>query len=253
MKDEMQALIIMAEQDRHIQELRRKLKQIPQQLSDARKQLDAEQVLLDEVKVPWEGWAKDIREKEATIQIANDTIAKFETHVKQVTTQLEYVAARKQIDEARRLSLRLEDEIKSLHAKQEEVNPRLGELQGHYNNVLEAYQAVEGEILKIKAGLEAEVAGYGSVKSEAARSLEPRTLNYYERLTKSGRVQALVPAAGGVCGGCNIALPPQVYNQLIANPRRYGVCTHCNRMLYYAPPEEPAEAEPAKAVESRTA
>ena len=243
MNDEMQALMILAEQDRLIFDLRRKLKQIPLQLADARRQLDAEQALLNEVKVPWEGWEKDIREKSATIQIAIDTTDKFEVHLKQVTTQQEYVAARKQIDEARRLSTRLEDEIKVLRAKQEEVNPRLGELQGHYDKVLESYREVEGEILKVKAALDAEVATHEKVKTEATRKLEPRTLAYYERLSKSGRFPALVSTVGGVCGGCSIALPPQVYNQLIANPNRYGTCSHCNRMLYYTPPEEGAEVE----------
>jgi predicted nucleic acid-binding Zn-ribbon protein len=243
MNEEMQALMILAEQDRLILDLQKKLRQIPRQLADARRQLDAEQSLLDEVKIPWDGWNREIREKKTTIEIAVETIAKFESFLKQVTTQQEYVAARKQIDEARRLGARLEDEIKELRAKQEEVNPRLSEVQGRYNNVLEAYMAVEKEILAVKDGLEAELAGHEKVKAEAAKRLEARTLNYYERLNRSGRVPALVPTQDGVCSGCNIALPPQVYNQLIANPSRYGVCSHCNRMLYYTPPSKPAEVE----------
>jgi len=251
MNDQMQALLILADQDRHIQELQKLLKQIPARLTEARKQLDAEQVILDEVRIPWEGWEKEIREKETTIQIAQETTARFESHVKQVTTQQEYVAARKQIDEAKRLSLRLEDEIKALRAKQEEVSPRLSEIQGHYDKVLEAYKAVEAEILKEKAGLDKEMSALLIVKGDAAKKLDHRTHQYYERLNKSGKMPALVPSVDGVCTGCNIALPPQVYNQLIANPDRYGVCSHCNRMLYYVPPaEQPAEVA---AQESKTA
>jgi len=250
MNQEMQALMAVAEQDRFIHDLRRKLKHIPQQIAEARKQLDAEQVQLDEVKIPHDGWEREVREKAATIQIADDTINKFEAHLKNVTTQQEYIAARKQIDEARRLSLRLEDEIKEFKTKQEEVFPRLTERQGHYDNVLEAFKAVEGEILKVKAELEAEMAKHEALKAEAAKALEARTLAYYERLNKSGRIPALVPSVNGVCSGCNIAIPPQLYNQLIANPNRYGTCSHCTRMLYYVPVVEP-EAEGK--VESKSA
>lgn len=251
MKDEMQALMAVAEQDRFIHDLRRKLKQIPKQLAEARKQLDAEQVQLDEVKIPHDGWEREVREKSSTIQIADDTINKFEAHLKNVTTQQEYVAARKQIDEARRLSMRLADEIKELTAKQEEVAPRLTERLGHYNNVLDAYKVVEAEILKVKAELESEMAKHEALKAEAAKSLEARTLAYYERLNKSGRTPALVPSANGVCGGCSISIPPQLYNQLIANPARYGTCSHCTRMLYYVPAQEPPEG--AAEVESKSA
>lgn len=250
MTDEMQALMAVAEQDRYIHDLRRKLKQIPQQLAEARKQLDAEQILLDEVKIPHDGWEREVREKTTTIEIADDTINKFEAHLKSVTTQQEYIAARKQIDEARRLGTRLEDEIKELKAKQEDVRPRLTELLGHYNNVLEAYKLVETEILRVKAELEAEMARHEALKSEAAKALEARTLAYYERLNKSGRVPALVPTVNGVCSGCNIAIPPQLYNQLIANPKRYGTCSHCTRMLYYVVVEEVAVEA---AVESKSA
>jgi predicted nucleic acid-binding Zn-ribbon protein len=54
----------------------------------------------------------------------------------------------------------------------------------------------------------------------------------------------------GVCGGCNIAIPPQLYNQLIANPRHWGTCSHCTRMLYYVPPEDASEEDQ---VESKSA
>jgi hypothetical protein len=244
MNEQMQALLVLADQDRHLHDLRKLLKQIPVRLADARKQLDAEQVILDEVRIPWESWDKEIREKDATIRIANETTGRFENHVKEVTTQQEYVAARKQIDEARRLSLRLEDEIKSLRAKQEEITPRLNDIRGHYDNVREAYLAVEAEILKEKAGLDKEVAAFQVTKKEAAKKLDGRTNQYYERLNRSNKVPALVPCVEGVCTGCNIALPPQVYNQLLANPDRYGTCSHCNRMLYHVPPAEhlpPAE------------
>ena len=238
MNEQMQALLVLADQDRHIHELQKQLKQIPARLAEARKQLDAEQVILDELRIPWEAWDKEIREKEATIRIAQETTNRFETHVKEVTTQQEYVAARKQIDEARRLSFRLEDEIKALRARQDEITPRLSEIRGHYDNVLEAYLAVEGEILKEKAGLDGEVVAFQSTKKEAAKKLDGRTTQYYERLNRSNKVPALVPCVDGVCTGCNIALPPQVYNQLLANPDRYGTCSHCNRMLYHMPPAD---------------
>ena len=243
MSDELNALKLLAEQDRSMQELRRKLGAIPQQLADSRKQLDAEKKILDEVKVPHDTYGQSIGEKESTIAIALETIEKFEEHLKEVTTQAEYLMARKQIDEAKRLNLRLEDEIVELKAKREELAPEVQQRQGLYNNVLETYQRAEGEILKEQSAVEKQVAEYEKSKAEAAKQVSERSLAYYERLTKSGKVPALVSTEGGICGGCNIALPPQVYNQLIANAAKYNSCSHCNRMIYYEPPPADEEEE----------
>ena len=54
MSDELKALVTLAEQDKLIWEVQKKMRQIPLKLADARRQLDAEQVLLDEFKIPWE-------------------------------------------------------------------------------------------------------------------------------------------------------------------------------------------------------
>ncbi|MCH8882330.1 MAG: hypothetical protein IIA41_02400 [SAR324 cluster bacterium] len=250
MSDELKALITLAEQDKLIWEVQRKLRGIPVQLADSRKRLDAEQVLLDEVKIPWEQWDGEIREKESTIEIAQETITRFEEHMKAVTTQHEYMAARKQIDEARRLNVRLQDEIVESRVKQEELEPQLKEVQTRYDKVLEDYQVVEAEILKVQSGLEADIAGYEQAKSEVAGKVDSQSLKYYERLASSGKFPALVPTVAGICSGCNIALPPQDYNQLIANPARYKTCSHCTRMIYYEPP---APSEEEQEEESRSA
>ena len=242
MSDELQGLITMAHHDLQILGLRKKLKKIPVKVSEARKQLDAEQIMLDEVQGPWNQFEAEIKEKTATIEIALETITKFEEHMTRVTTQKEYIAAGKQIDEARRLNIRLQDEILEARVKLEEIEPRLKEVRSLYDKVREAFEDVEGGILHDKAALDAEIGQHEKKKSEAAAQVEMRTLNYYKKISGAGMVPALVEVVGGVCSGCNIALPPQVFNQLIASHNRYHVCEHCNRMIYYVPPAvEPKE------------
>ena len=166
--------------------------------------------------------------------------------MKDVTTQHEYMAARKQIDEARRLNVRLQDEIVDSRVKQEELEPQLKEVQTRYDKVLEDYKGAEAEILKVQSGMETEIAGYEQAKSEAAGKVDARSLTYYERLANSGKIPALVPTVSGICSGCNIALPPQDYNHLIANPAHYKTCSHCNRMIYYEPPATAEEEEESR-------
>lgn len=244
--DELTALISMADCDKRIVEIRRHMKRIPRELAEARRQLDAEQVLLDEVKGPHDQAEAEVHEKNATIQVALDTIAKFEDHMERVNTQKEYMAARKQIEEARKLNDRLQNEILAARQRQEELAPRLEEVLGRYNKVREAYTEDEGKILQVQEAHEKDIADLERIKAQAAERVERPTRKLYERLTRGGMVPALVEVRDGVCSGCHIAVPPQVYNQVLANPTRFYQCNHCQRMLY-CPSEETKEEEARQA------
>ena len=234
-------IIAVGETDARIFELNLRLRRIPQRLADARRQLEAEEKLLNEVLEPWTKAENEIQEREATIRIALDTIDKFEEHMKKVTTQKEYMAARKQVDEARRLNTRLQDEILERRVVQEELNPRLEERRGTYEKVLETYQSEEAVILKEQQELEQEVGSLTAQVQEELKSLGDNAFALYQRLMKGGRQPAVVPVAAGSCMGCNMALPPQTYNLLLAANGQLFTCPTCQRIIYPQPtqPEAP--------------
>lgn len=240
-------LMSVGELDARIFDLNLKLRRIPQRLSEARRQLEAEETLLNEVLEPWTKLDNEIKEREATIQIALDTIEKFEEHMKRVTTQKEYMAARKQVDEARRLNSRLQDEILERRVQQEELTPRLEERRGTYNNVLESYRAEESVITKEQEELEAELAGLTARVEEELKAIGDTAVSHYRRLMKGGRQPVVVPVQGGSCQGCNMALPPQTYNQLLAANGQLFTCPTCQRILYHETQQETAQNDQAEA------
>lgn len=243
-------LIAVGELDARIFDLNLKLRRIPQRLAEARRQLEAEEALLNEVLEPWTQLDNEIREREATIQIALDTIEKFEEHMKRVTTQKEYMAARKQVDEARRLNTRLQDEILERRVKQEELTPRLEERRATHARVLESFQAEEAVITEEQEALEREVAELTGRVEDELKGLSDNAFAYYQRLMKAGRQPAVVPVTGGSCQGCNMALPPQIFNQLLAANGTMFTCPTCTRIIYHQSPQETSQEEPAKAAEA---
>ena len=240
-----ESLVTVGEIDSRIFELNMKLRRIPARLSEARRQLDAEQKLLDEVLIPWTQLDNEIVEREATIRIALETIDKFEEHMKQVTTQKEYLAARKQVDEARRLNTRLQDEILERKIRQEELTPRLAERRGTHQRVLETYQSEESQILKEQETLQREVRNHTRALESSLSKVGDNALPYYQRLMKGGKQPAVVPVIAGTCHGCNMALPPQIFNLLLASNGKLFTCPTCNRIIYNQPVQETAAADAA--------
>lgn len=240
MSDSVQSMTILAQKAARIHELRTQLKRFPQRLNEARRQLDAEQRLLDEVRIPWEATEAAIQQKEATVKLALETVEKFEQHMKKVTTQKEFQAASRQVDEARRLNQKLQNEILELKVKQEETLPKLNELKERHRKVEEEYQAQEKVILAEQGRIEAELRSEEETLRREAAKVGSNVMPYYERLTKAGRNPAIVPVVAGKCTGCNMALPPQAFNQLLARNGSFMTCSHCTRIIYYqAPPEAP--------------
>ncbi len=242
MSDASQSMVIVGETDASIFELNLRLRRIPERLAEARRQLEAEELLLNEVLEPWTQLEREIQERDTTIKIALDTIGKFEVHMKKVTTQKEYLAARKQVDEARRLNTRLQDEILERRVVQEELNPRLEERRGTHRKVLESYQVEEGAILKEQAQLEQEIAALAKRVEEHLQIIGSNAHPYYQRLMKSGKQPAVVPVVGGSCQGCNMALPPQTYNQLLASSGKLFTCPACARIIYTQAPDTNVQA-----------
>ena len=64
----------MAQLDSQLFELRKALRRFPGRLEDAGRQLLAEETLLNELQTPWDELEHQVSEKEATIQVALDTI-----------------------------------------------------------------------------------------------------------------------------------------------------------------------------------
>jgi predicted nucleic acid-binding Zn-ribbon protein len=247
MNDALQAMMTVAQKAKRLYELRSQLRRFPVQLGDARRQMDAERKLLDEVRIPWEATEKALHQKETTVKLALETVEKFEEHMKRVTTQKEYIAARKQVDEARRLNEKLQNEILELRVKQEETLPKLTELRERHGKVAEDYAGQESLILAERGKIEAEIASEEAVLRGEAGKVGANLMPYYERLTKGGKNPAVVPVIAGKCTGCNMALPPQALNQILAKNGTVMTCPNCQRVVFHPPaPAQPAPpAQPA--------
>src|SRR5271166_6499992 len=108
--------------------------------------------------------------------------------------------------------------------------------------------ATQGKI----ADLERELATARVTRDHVAKAVRPDVLKKYGAI-RMKRGLAIVPVHEGVCRGCNMAIPPQLYNQL-HRANSLETCPQCNRLIYWdkiledkantAGEAAPADAEP---------
>jgi predicted nucleic acid-binding Zn-ribbon protein len=120
--------------------------------------------------------------------------------------------------------------------------------------------AKDGEVARGKMNeLEEKIAAIRTERDKIAAGVRPDVLKRYGAI-RMRRGLAVVAVRSGTCTGCNMNMPPQLYNTL-QRGTSLETCPYCHRMIYWdelmkeqkdAPAPEAAKGEkPEKSAERR--
>lgn len=175
---------------------------------------------------------QEIQERENGSRLMLQNISKSQGQLRQVRSQRAYSTAQRQLDEARRMNQRLQDEILERRIRQEEQQPTLlhrretyelgaAKLREHLKHSAKDLAQTEADVVRIRAELQRQ-----------AKCAGDQVASYYERLVKSGKRPAVVPVSTGHCAGCRMTFPPQEFNLLLAHNGELNRCSNCQRIVY---------------------
>jgi len=184
---------------------------------------------------------KSSRDLEADLKVNEGRVAKSEEKLRAVKTNKEYQSGLKEIEDLRAMGSKLEEEILGLMDKVEAARQAVKEHQArmdrHSTLILEDKESVLREADEARGRmqrLEAEAADLSS-------GIAPNALSLYRRVkSKKADGVAIVPVVAAVCRGCNVNIPPQMYNEL-QRVDRLKNCPNCDRILYWAEQEDRPE------------
>jgi hypothetical protein len=167
---------------------------------------------------------------EEGIATEQENISRSESHQKEIKTQKEYQAVSREIATAKKLSAELEEQVLQKISQVEEL---IGAISG----IEETLSALEQNIAVQKGGVQEKIDRLeGSINRDTAaretisKGLPATMMRRYGILREQRRGIAVVEARDGSCLGCNMQLPPQLYNTLFRGEELI-TCPHCQRML----------------------
>jgi uncharacterized protein len=171
---------------------------------------------------------------EANLAAENENITRSESHQKEIKTQKEYQAVSKEITGAKKLIAELEEQILQKINAMEEISAdiakkeaELAELEG---NVAEQQEEVQKKVDALESGISADA----TAREETVKVLSASVMKRYGRLRDQRKGVAVAEAKEGNCMGCNMHLPPQLYNTLF-RADDVITCPHCQRILVMLP------------------
>lgn len=184
-----------------------------------------------------------MREKEDEIREVDANLSRSKQRLSTVQNNRELMALNKELEASRNANrLRTEELGKLLEV--------LTKSETDHAQKQAERASLEADMSAIVASLHADIAqkqtGLESLNARrvSVRATLPRELiSKYDRISKGRNGQAVTDVPNGTCGGCNMAVPPQVFIRL-QRLETLEACANCSRLLVYvaALGQEPASA-----------
>ena len=244
MREQLKALTKLQAVDLEIASLRKTSEAYPKQLAEldkemaaARSEVEAERGKLTDIE-------RQKRTMEQNITDETDKVRKWETRLTEQRSTREYAALAREIDIAKKANQSMAEEVgelgkgvgaarEAVKGKEQEFLARQDQVGGKLVQLKEKIAAVEGQMKELEQKRQAATVG-----------VDASLLRRYDTVKKK-RMPAMVSVlAPGTCQGCNMNVPPQLYNNL-RSTLGTDLCPSCNRIIYAS--EALAEAAPAPA------
>ena len=228
----MRTLLRLQEVDLRIEAYKARELEIPKQkgkLEVYRKRLAAE---LEEREKTCRALALEQRECEGEIEQMQDQIAKYDKQLFSVKKNEEYQALLHEMDLVKKQIGLKEERVIAIMMDLDDARARLEE---DRKRIAAEMQELDRQAAGIDAELQEAVEERELLEEQCGpleREVDPALIALYKRVRSAKKTgPAVVPLKGEVCTGCNMHIPAQMVNEVLAGEKAHA-CIHCGRLLY---------------------
>ena len=198
------------------------------------RQIEQGHAAITDYKEQFELGEKRRRELEATIADESDRIKDRQTKLMSIQTNREYQSILKEIEDTKVANSQREEELTLLMEQSELIQKKIEEYTNRCAEQEAQLEADSQRVAEESARLEAEKEQITRTREAQAQRVDSRYLARYEMLRSKRNGLAVTGVTRGVCRGCNMNIPPQMFNQLLKE-QDLLTCPTCNRMMYHQP------------------
>ncbi|XXF76582.1 C4-type zinc ribbon domain-containing protein [Myxococcaceae bacterium GXIMD 01537] len=230
MREKLKALAELQKVDLEVAALRKAADVHPKQIAELERELGAARSAIEAERNRVADIERQKSQLEQNITDEKDKVKKWEARLAEQRSTREYSALAREIDIAKKANLTMADELveltKTLAAAREGVKGKEGEfasrqeqLAGRMSTLRAKLTEAEGQVKQLEAQ-----------RQSSAATVDANLLRRYETVRKK-KLPAMVGVTNGTCQGCNMNVPPQLYNQL-RTTLGTDICPSCNRIIY---------------------
>jgi predicted nucleic acid-binding Zn-ribbon protein len=231
LKKQLALLEELQQHDARLQEEESALRTLPEKLQQKRNDLAKLEAIVARERQALADAERFKRDLESQLKSDEANAAKAKTKLQAVKTSKDYMAAQRELEATRRAISEREEEIlkliESVEAKKTAIAQMAKDVADLAAIVSEEEKVVEAKVAEVRA----RTAGERAARDAVAAKVRPDVLKKYGSI-RMRRGLAVVPVVKGVCQGCHMSIPPQLYN-LLQRGTSVETCPQCNRIIYW--------------------
>jgi len=231
LRDQLRRLEELQQHDARIQELENALKAIPAKLASTQADLARVEGMLTTERSALGETERYYAEQKGLLGDDEQQVAGAKHKLSLAKNSKEYMAAQREIEQRRESVAGREGEISKLveavDAKKKLLADRAADVQTLRDSIQKDSDAARARMEE----LEGKIAALRSERDALAASVKPEVLKRYGTI-RMRRGLAVVSVRNGTCQGCNMNIPPQLYNTL-QRGLSLETCPSCHRIIYW--------------------
>ncbi len=218
--------------DLGIRDVQKRLDEIPKDLRRLESQTGDLKHEVDKTRLERDALLREVKTLEDSVVMENQKHKKWEARLAEIRNQREYLALSREIEGGKRQNREAEEKVQELKKRQAELEKKLGDMQTQVSTQ-------EGEATSERTKVDTDV---NAVKEKLASETQRRDellpkipkplLSKYDSIRAKRLGIGIVPVVGGLCQGCNMRIPPQLFN-ILQRGQTVEQCPSCQRIIFW--------------------
>ena len=180
---------------------------------------------------------KQRQEKDRLLQEESKKATDRRMRMNRIKNSKELAALQREIDLIKQSNSEREEELIKMMEEIEAAKAVIKTKAEEVSTLQVEWQQSQAEMSAQLTGIDQAVSEAALRRQTIAAEVAKDLISRYEMIFSRRGGTAVVEATGGICQGCFMNIPPQLWNEIIRNEKVH-FCSSCQRILYYKPTDE---------------
>jgi predicted nucleic acid-binding Zn-ribbon protein len=184
---------------------------------------------------------KQRQEKDRVLQDEGKKVTDRRMRMNRIKNSKELAALQREIDLIKQTNGEREEELIKLMEDIERAKAVIQTKQEEAATLQAAWERGQAELNAQLSSIDQAMSEASARRQSIAANVTKDLISRYEMIFSRRGGTAVVEVNGGICQGCYMNIPPQLWNEIIRNDKVH-FCSSCQRILYYKPNEDAAKS-----------
>ena len=237
MQAQIEILASLQNVDREIKEQTGRKQGLLGEIENKERQIRAKKSEIDTLVAGFSEKEKLRLEKDRVLQDEGKKAIDKRMRMNRIKNVKELQALQREIDQARQNNGDLEEELIRIMQEIDTIKAQIQAKEAEMSMMQEAWQSKQRELEEQIHGIDAAVSQAFTRRQNIAAQVTGDLISRYELIFSRRGGTAVVEVAAGICQGCFMNIPPQLWIEINRNDKLH-LCPSCQRILFIKPIEE---------------